>query len=140
MEHNSYRPGTNVGLRCWEHRRATQKLLLTVETLDFGILHADGAGKMVYQVSGPLLGIMSCAYNLGAICSVPVVPYLSNGLGRRKTIALGSLVMIIGAFMQGFAQNGRFRDISPHSLLDFGVLVCNLQIPEPLGRASKSPY
>ena len=85
---------------------------------------------MVYQVSGPLLGILSCAYNLGAICSVPVVPYLSNRLGRRKTIALGSFIMIIGAFMQGFAQNGKFENILPQSLLNCGVLICNMQTLE----------
>lgn len=79
--------------------------------VDFGSLIIDGAGKPTYQVTGPLLGMMSCAYNLGAIMAVPIVPYVSNKLGRRWTIALGSLTMIIGAFMQGFSQNGKFRTI-----------------------------
>lgn len=73
----------------------------------FGSLTPDGAGNLSYQVTGPVLGFMSCAYNLGAIMAVPIVPYVASRLGRRWSIAIGSLIMIIGALMQGFAQNGR---------------------------------
>ena len=49
---------------------------------------------------GPL-GLLVACYNLGAITSIPFVAIVSDHLGRRKSIVLGSSIMIIGAVMQG---------------------------------------
>lgn len=54
--------------------------------------------------------LVAC-YNLGAISSIPLVALVSDHLGRRKSIVLGSTIMIIGAVMQGLSQNREY--ISP---------------------------
>ncbi|CAN9319064.1 unnamed protein product [Alternaria alternata] len=54
---------------------------------------------------GGQLGLLVACYNLGAISSIPLVALVSDHLGRRKSIVLGSTIMIIGAVMQGLSQN-----------------------------------
>jgi MFS family permease len=54
---------------------------------------------------GAQLGLLVACYNLGAISSIPLVAIVSDHLGRRKSIVLGSTIMIIGAVMQGLSQN-----------------------------------
>lgn len=52
-----------------------------------------------------LLGLMSSMYSLGAIISLPLVPVITDGLGRRRAIVFGSVIMIIGAIIQTCARN-----------------------------------
>lgn len=56
---------------------------------------------------GALLGIMSSAYNLGAICALPLVPYVNDRFGRRWAIFLGSWIMVVGSVVQAFSISGR---------------------------------
>lgn len=55
---------------------------------------------------GALLGIISAAYNLGAICALPFVPWVNDTFGRRWAIFGGSWVMVFGSFVQAFSING----------------------------------
>ncbi|KAH7085890.1 hexose transporter-like protein [Paraphoma chrysanthemicola] len=54
---------------------------------------------------GGNLGLLVACYNLGAISSIPFVAIVSDHLGRRKSIVFGSVIMMIGAIMQGLSQN-----------------------------------
>ena len=54
---------------------------------------------------GGQLGLLVACYNLGAITSIPLVSLVSDHLGRRKSIVLGSTIMVIGAIMQGLSRN-----------------------------------
>jgi MFS family permease len=54
---------------------------------------------------GGQLGLLVACYNLGAISSIPFVSLVSDHLGRRKSIVLGSTIMVIGSIMQGLSQN-----------------------------------
>ncbi|KAJ1300931.1 hypothetical protein OPQ81_003357 [Rhizoctonia solani] len=54
---------------------------------------------------GNLLGIMSSMYSLGAICALPLVPYVNDRLGRRTAVLFGSLLMILGAALQASSIN-----------------------------------
>lgn len=55
---------------------------------------------------GAILGIMSSAYNLGAICALPLVPYVNDRFGRRWAIFLGSWIMVVGSVVQAFSISG----------------------------------
>lgn len=47
-----------------------------------------------------VLGIVVAAYNLGCfVGSIPTI-WIGNWLGRRRTIFLGSFIMVIGAILQ----------------------------------------
>jgi MFS family permease len=54
-----------------------------------------------------MLGFVSACYQLGSIIGVPFAPYINQRFGRRWPIMGGSITMIIGALIQGFAQNSR---------------------------------
>ncbi|KAL6354263.1 hypothetical protein LRP88_11589 [Fusarium phalaenopsidis] len=49
---------------------------------------------------GALLGITSASYPLGAILSTPLSAFISDRFGRRQSIIIGSLIMILGVIMQ----------------------------------------
>lgn len=48
---------------------------------------------------------MSAMYSAGAIVALPLVPLVTDGLGRRWAIGIGSIIMIIGAAIQTASQN-----------------------------------
>jgi len=73
----------------------------------FGNRYKDPISKAL-SVSPPLLGIINASYSLGAICDVPFAPAFNQWVGRRWAIMCGSIVMIIGALLQGFAQQGMY--------------------------------
>lgn len=54
--------------------------------------------------SGPILGIISAAYALGAVLSTPFSPIISDRFGRRWSIIIGSLVMLLGVGLQAGAH------------------------------------
>ncbi|KAK3074248.1 hypothetical protein LTR53_003471 [Teratosphaeriaceae sp. CCFEE 6253] len=69
----------------------------------FGGGVVDAKGKWAIKAS--LLGIISSSYQLGSILAVPIAPWCNNRFGRRKCILIGSIVMVIGALVQGFSQH-----------------------------------
>ena len=52
-----------------------------------------------------ILGLMSSLYSLGSIASLPFVPLVADRFGRRMSIIVGSIIMIIGAILQMAAQD-----------------------------------
>ncbi|KAL1594793.1 hypothetical protein SLS59_008606 [Nothophoma quercina] len=54
---------------------------------------------------GGQLGLLVACYNLGAITSIPFISLVSDHLGRRRSIIFGSMIMVIGAIMQGLSRN-----------------------------------
>ncbi|KAI9574338.1 general substrate transporter [Boletus coccyginus] len=50
-----------------------------------------------------LLGLISAMYPLGGIVALPFVPFVVDKFGRRRSILFGSILMIIGAVLQGVA-------------------------------------
>ena len=83
---------------------------------------------MTYAIAGPLLGIISAAYNLGAIFAVPVVPWVANRWGRRWSIFIGSAFQCIGAVIQCFSVNGiqLLRLFTPEFKANISQWVCIL--------------
>jgi sugar porter (SP) family MFS transporter len=66
------------------------------------------------------LGLLNAIQNIGSLGAYPFAPYLSDGIGRRKTVALGALIMCIATALQGAAQSvGMF--IGARFLIGFGL-------------------
>lgn len=73
--------------------------------------------------TGSLKGIIAAAYSLGAILSLPFIPMVNEKFGRRGSILGGSLVMVVGALIQGFSQHvGMY--IVARMILGFGIPTC----------------
>ncbi|CAN9109128.1 unnamed protein product [Alternaria alternata] len=72
---------------------------------------------------GVLLGIISSAYNLGALCALPLVPYVNDRFGRRWAIFLGSWIMVVGALVQAFSISAGMY-IGARFIIGFGIPFC----------------
>ncbi|KAF7291133.1 Lactose permease [Mycena indigotica] len=81
------------------------------------------------------LGLLSAIQNIGALAGYPFAPYLSDGIGRRATVFIGALIMVIATVIQTAAQSvgmfigARFiphwfrADIRWQALLRFDLLL-----------------
>jgi len=88
---------------------ASPRYASLTDMLDFGEAQApDADGKIGYLIPGELLGIISASYNLGAICAVPIVPWVAQKVGRRWSIFIGSALQCVGAVIQCLSQHGKY--------------------------------
>lgn len=55
--------------------------------------------------TGSRLGLLVALYQVGSVCSIPLVPIIADRWGRRPSIALGFILMAIGAALQAAAPN-----------------------------------
>ncbi|KAJ4352406.1 uncharacterized protein N0V89_007754 [Didymosphaeria variabile] len=70
-----------------------------------------------------LLGFISSCYQLGSILAVPIAPWFNQKYGRRWSIMTGSLIMCVGAILQGFSQHVAMYIIA-RMLLGVGIVFC----------------
>ncbi|KAM0241495.1 hypothetical protein ACHAP5_007534 [Fusarium lateritium] len=70
--------------------------------------------------TGALLGATSASYNLGGLATLPFVPYVVDKIGRRHSITLGSLILIVGTVLQVCSINiGMF--LASRLILGMGI-------------------
>lgn len=66
------------------------------------------------------LGLLNAIQNIGSLAAYPFAPYLSDGLGRRRTVFIGALIMCIATAIQTASQSvGMF--IGARFLIGFGL-------------------
>ncbi|KAI4861640.1 general substrate transporter [Hypoxylon rubiginosum] len=70
--------------------------------------------------TGGYKGILASALPLGAVIGLPFIPLLNDNLGRRWCVMFGSIIMIIGSLIQGFAVNGAMYIVS-RLIIGFGL-------------------
>lgn len=81
-----------------------------------------------HDPQGSNLGVLTALYSIGSIASLPVVPFISDHFGRKSSIIMGCIIMVIAAALQGSSQNlamfkgGRF-------LMGFGNSMAQLSSP-----------
>ncbi|RDB20183.1 Lactose permease [Hypsizygus marmoreus] len=93
-----------------------------------GLQAVDSFDTFFNSPRSTLLGLISAMYSLGAIVVLPLVPLVTDGLGRRNAILLGSIIMIIGAALQTAAQN--------YAMFVVSRLIIGLGIPFAIVAAS----
>jgi sugar porter (SP) family MFS transporter len=54
---------------------------------------------------GSLLGLLGALYQIGSLVSIPIVPILTDNFGRKLPIAIGCVIMIVGAVLQGSCRD-----------------------------------
>ncbi|GJJ12800.1 hypothetical protein Clacol_007045 [Clathrus columnatus] len=73
--------------------------------------------------AGGMLGLLNAIQNIGSLAGYPFAPYLSDGLGRKKTILIGAFIMTAATILQTASQNvGMF--IGARFLIGFGLTFC----------------
>ncbi|KAF2645310.1 general substrate transporter [Massarina eburnea CBS 473.64] len=85
----------------------------------FGAGYKDEKGK--WGIEPALLGFVSSCYQLGSILAVPIAPWMNQRFGRRWSVMVGSLIMVVGALLQGFSQHVAMYIIA-RMLLGVGIV------------------
>ncbi|KAH7313705.1 lactose permease [Stachybotrys elegans] len=93
-----------------------------------GYLNEDGSPG----IEPSLLGIVASSYNLGSIIGVPIAPWFNQRFGRRWAIMTGSIIMVIGAIVQGFSQHVVMYIFS-RLILGFGLVFCIIAASSLIG-------
>ncbi|KAI0913883.1 general substrate transporter [Ustulina deusta] len=70
--------------------------------------------------TGGYKGILASALPLGAVIGLPFIPLVNDALGRRWCVMVGSVIMIIGSLIQGFAINAPMYIIA-RLIIGFGL-------------------
>ncbi|KAI1308561.1 general substrate transporter [Xylaria venustula] len=70
--------------------------------------------------TGGYKGILASALPLGAVIGLPLIPLVNDSLGRRWCVMTGSVIMIIGSLIQGFAQNAPMYIVA-RLIIGFGL-------------------
>ncbi|KAK7217755.1 hypothetical protein V2G26_005758 [Clonostachys chloroleuca] len=83
----------------------------------------NSEGKPEYAIEPGMLGFVNSSYQLGSIFAVPIAPWFAQRYGRRWSIMLGSLIMVFGSLLQGFAQHIAMYIIA-RMVLGVGILFC----------------
>lgn len=51
---------------------------------------------------------MNSIYSLGALSVMPIVPWVNDKYGRRMSVMVGSIIMVVGAILQTCSINSKF--------------------------------
>ncbi|EJC98582.1 hexose transporter [Fomitiporia mediterranea MF3/22] len=78
--------------------------------------------------SGPKLGLLGAIQNIGTLGSLPMTPYLCDGLGRKRTIFVGATIVVAAAIIQTAAQTVEMF-IGARFMLGFGLGFCTAAAP-----------
>lgn len=73
-------------------------------------------------------GMMVAAQTFGALIGLPFAPWLSDGLGRRRTLCLGSAIMCGGVILQALAS-GTVHFVASRMLVGVGLCLATNSAP-----------
>ncbi|CCX14373.1 Similar to Lactose permease; acc. no. P07921 [Pyronema omphalodes CBS 100304] len=73
-----------------------------------------------HQPRGAILGIMNSIYSLGALSMMIFVPWVNDRYGRKASIVVGNIIMVLGAVLQTASVNlGMF--LAARFMLGMGI-------------------
>ncbi|WYZ43416.1 hypothetical protein EsH8_VI_001115 [Colletotrichum jinshuiense] len=81
------------------------------------------------------LGLLNAMYSLGALMAIPFVPFVSQRLGRRRTILFGSWIMVLGAGIQAGSRNSDMF-LASRWVLGFGIPFAIINASSLIGELS----
>lgn len=72
--------------------------------------------------TGGILGLFNASYSIGSLIGVWFIPTVSDKFGRRKGLAFGALISVIGAIVQAASTNlGMF--VASRIILGAGCII-----------------
>ncbi|GJE87134.1 hexose transporter [Phanerochaete sordida] len=78
--------------------------------------------------TGSKLGLLGAIQNIGSLGALPFTPYLCDGLGRKKTIFIGAIIVVAGAVIQTASQTVEMF-IGARFMMGFGLGFCTAAAP-----------
>jgi MFS family permease len=89
--------------------------------------------------TGGMLGLLNAIQQIGSLAAYPFAPYLSDGLGRRRTVWIGALIMCGATALQTASQNvGMF--IGSRFMIGFGLTFAANAAPMLVTEIAYPPY
>ncbi|KAG6331495.1 hypothetical protein ID866_7591 [Astraeus odoratus] len=85
--------------------------------------------------SSQMLGLLTAIQTIGTLAGYPFTPYLCDGIGRRKTVFIGVIFMIIATGLQTAAQSVR-TFIGARFLVGFGISAAS-EVPTTISHSRK---
>ena len=73
-----------------------------------------------HKPSGGMLGLLNAIQNIGSLAAYPFAPYLSDGIGRRRTVFVGACIMLVATALQTASQSVNMF-IGARFLIGFGL-------------------
>lgn len=61
--------------------------------------------KQFNNPEGAILGLITAAFSIGACIALPIVPYTNDKLGRKHSITVGSVIIMLGVILQTASIN-----------------------------------
>lgn len=61
-----------------------------------------------HNPTGSILGIMSAMFMFGEIASLPITPFINDRFGRKKSIVIGSCIILVGVILQSASVDCMF--------------------------------
>ncbi|TFK75245.1 general substrate transporter [Pluteus cervinus] len=77
---------------------------------------------------GKVLGVINSAQFIGGLFALPVAPLLADGIGRRGTLFIGSLIMLCGVAVQAMSFNVPMF-IAARIIVGLGIQTCTIASP-----------
>jgi MFS family permease len=85
------------------------------------------------------LTLVTHSQNIGSLAAYPFAPYLSDGIGRKRTIWIGAVIMVIATVLQTASQSvGMF--IGARFLIGFGLTLAANAAPMLVTELAYPPY
>ncbi|KAG6335509.1 hypothetical protein ID866_3581 [Astraeus odoratus] len=75
-----------------------------------------------------MLGLLNAIQSIGMLAGLPFSPYLSDGIGRRKTVFLGAATMVLATALQTASHSVRMF-IAARFLIGCGVTIATNAAP-----------
>ncbi|KAG8992051.1 hypothetical protein FRB95_004097 [Tulasnella sp. JGI-2019a] len=69
---------------------------------------------------GSTLGLLTSVQNIGGFIALPIAPFVTDGLGRRKGVFIGGIIMLGGVALQAQATNVA-QFIAARGMIGFGM-------------------
>lgn len=70
-----------------------------------GLQAVDPWNEYFDNPNGAILGVLTAAFNIGAVMALPFVPYCNDRWGRKFCVVFGSILTTVGAILQGASVN-----------------------------------
>ncbi|KAH6907064.1 hexose transporter [Coprinopsis sp. MPI-PUGE-AT-0042] len=86
-----------------------------------------------------ILGLFSAIQNIGSFCAYFFTPYVSDSLGRRASIFLGCVIMIVATAIQTASQNAAMFLVA-RFFIGFGVAFASCAAPLLISEISYPTY
>jgi len=77
---------------------------------------------------GSELGLLNAIFNAGGTCSILVAPFITDKVGRKLGIAIGSTIILIGVILQACSQNVKMFT-GARFLVGFGLGISSNSAP-----------